>query len=350
MRKFGRILNETGIPDVFFKVKIKVMERLSVDYMGLTLKSPFIAGSSGFTAKLENIIALEKAGAGAVVLKSLFEEQIDQETEFLNEQSSFYPENMDYLYHYLREYSLESYLNLIREAKKAVEIPVIASINCYGTGNWLSFAKEIQKAGADALEINIYSLPLTKSRSSEDIEDEYLSVVACLSKQISIPIAVKIGSNFTNPTRFVDSLKICGAEATVLFNKYYHPDIDLKTLSVVGANPFSKEGDYHQTLRWTAIISAKTGGVDISASTGILAPDDGIKMILAGAKTVQLCTTLYKNGAAMMEAFNKNLVTFMDEKGFDSLENCRGMLNYSNIHSPEKYERVQFLKTFGAQK
>ncbi|MEF9931305.1 MAG: dihydroorotate dehydrogenase-like protein [Bacteroidales bacterium] len=326
------------------------MERLSVYYMGLKLRSPFIAGSSGFTAKLENIIALERAGVGAVVLKSLFEEQINSEAEFLNEQSSLYPENMDYLYHYMREYSLDNYLNLIREAKQAVKIPIIASINCFGSGNWLSFAKEIENAGADALEVNIYSLPLLKARNSISLEDEYLSVVTSLTKQYHIPIAVKIGDNFTNLPRFVDSLKICGADAVVMFNKYYHPDIDLKTLSVVGANPFSKEGDYLRELRWIAIISSMVGGLDISASTGVLSSDDAIKMILSGAKTVQLCSALYNRGVSEVEKFIAGLNKFMDEKGFNSLEDFRGMLNYSQIPSPDKYERVQFLKTFGSQK
>lgn len=326
------------------------MGRLSVDYMGLRLKSPFIAGSSGFTAKVENIVALEKAGVGAVVLKSLFEEQINNEAEFLNEQSALYPENMDYLYNYMKEHSLEKYLNLIREAKVAVKIPVIASVNCYGSGNWLSFVKEIQKAGADAIEINIYSLPLSKSRSSESFEDEYLTVVKSLTKECSIPVAVKIGNNFTTLPRFVDSLKICGADAVVMFNKYYHPDIDLKTLSIIGANPFSKEGDSLEELRWIAIISSMVNGLDISASTGILSADDAIKMILSGAKTVQLCSALYKNGVGEVEKFLAGLNIFMSEKGYSSLDDFRGKLNYSNIPSPEKYERVQFLKTFGGQK
>lgn len=326
------------------------MVNLSVDYMGLKLKSPFVAGSSGLTSKLENIIAFEKAGAGAVVLKSLFEEQISNEADFLNEQSSFHPENLDYLHHYMREYSLENYLNLIKEAKKAVSIPIIASINCYGGGSWISFAKEVQKAGADALEINIYSLPLSKSMRSDSLEDDYLNVVKSLSKECSIPVAIKIGDNFTTLPRFVDSLKICGADAVVMFNKYYNPDIDLKTLSVIGANPFSKDGDYRKELRWIAIISAMVKELDISASTGILSSDDAVKMILSGAKTVQLCSALYKNGAMQIEILVDGLKKFMLDKGFKTLDDFRGMLNYSNIHSPQKYERVQFLKVFGSEK
>ncbi len=330
------------------RTNIDVMENLSVDYMGLKLRSPFIAGSCGFTSKIDNLIALDKAGAGAVVLKSLFEEQISDQAAFLNEQSAFYPENLDYLHYYLQEYSLENYLNLIRSAKRYTGIPVIASINCYHTGSWISFAKEIESAGADGLEINIYSLPLTKLRTSDAIEDEYLGVVTSLTKELKIPVAVKIGSGFTSLPGFVNSLKICGAAAVVMFNKYYHPDIDIKNLKITGANPFSREGDYVDVLRWVAITSSIVGNLDISASTGVLSADDAVKMILAGANTVQLCSALYKYGTDHVDLLVNGLRTFMLEKGFNSLDSFRGMMNYSNIHSPEKYERVQFLKTFGS--
>lgn len=325
------------------------MENLSVDYMGMQLRSPIIAGSSGFTSKIDNLVALDKAGVGAVVLKSLFEEQISDQAAFLNEQSAFYPENLDYLHYYLREYSLENYINLIRSAKTYLSVPVIASINCYRTGSWLSFAREIQNAGADALEINVYSLPLTKVKTGEALEDEYAGVITSLTKELDIPVAVKIGTNFTSLPGFVNGLKICGADAVVMFNKYYHPDIDLKTLKIIGANPFSREGDYSDTLRWTAIISSIVGGLDISASTGVLTADDAVKMILAGATTVQICSAMYKYGTGCVETLNKGLGLFMQERGFNSLDAFRGMLNYSNIHSPEKYERVQFLKTFGSK-
>lgn len=325
------------------------MENLLTDYMGLRLKSPFIAGSCGFTSKINNLMALEKAGVGAVVLKSLFEEQISDQADFLNEQSAFYPENLDYLHYYLTEYSLENYLKLIRSAKNYLSIPVIASINCYHTGSWLSFAKEIEGAGADGLEINIYSLPLIKTKSAEALEEEYLSVITALTKTLKIPVAVKIGNGFTALPNFVNALKICGAGGVVLFNKYYRPDIDLKTLKVTGANPFSREGDYADVLRWVAILSAMPGTPQISASTGILSADDAAKMILSGATTVQICSALYKNGAGYVEELTSGLSAFMREKGFKSLDAFRGMLNYSNIHSPEKYERVQFLKTFGSK-
>lgn len=325
------------------------MENLATEYMGLKIRSPFIAGSCGFTSKIENLVALEKAGVGAIVLKSLFEEQISDQANFLNEQSAFYPENMDYLHYYLKEYSLDNYLNLIRSAKCSLSVPVIASINCYHTGSWLSFAKEVEASGADALEINIYSLPLDKNRRGEALEEEYLQVITGLTKSLKIPVAVKIGGGFTALPNFVNALKGCGADGVVLFNKYYRPDIDLKTLKVIGANPFSREGDYGDVLRWVAILSAMPGCPDISTSTGVWTSDDAAKMILSGAKTVQICSALYKHGAGHIDTLSKGLSVFMQEKGFKSLDAFRGMLNYANIHSPEKYERVQFLKTFGSK-
>ncbi|MFA5712615.1 MAG: diguanylate cyclase, partial [Bacteroidales bacterium] len=187
------------------------MADISVKYMGLELGSPIIAASSGLTAQINRIKEFEEAGVGAVVVKSLFEEQISNEAEFLSTQSQLYPESADYLHYYLRQNSIARYLELVTNIKAAVKIPVIASINCYSGGEWTSFAKEIEGVGADGLELNIYSLPLNIHKSSDTIEQEYLDVVKEVSSLIKIPVAVKIASTFTNLPAFVNGLKAHGA-------------------------------------------------------------------------------------------------------------------------------------------
>lgn len=320
------------------------MANLSVNYMGMKLSSPFIAASSGFTSNVDDIIKLEKAGAGAVVLKSLFEEQIENEAKFLDSESQSHPENADFLYNFLKANSINKYLELISNAKAAVKIPIIPSISCYSKGNWLMFAKEIEKAGADAIEINIYAMPVEKGLSAKQIIEDQLKIVADIAKSVSIPIAVKISDNYTNLCEFVDSLSICKAKAVVMFNRFFRPDIDLHKMSIVSAYPFSSKEDYLREMRWIAIASSQQHKIDFSATSGVLDPDDGIKLILSGASTVQLCSVIYQQGIEIVEKFNTTLELFMKAKGFENLQEMIGKMNYSNIQHPDKYERVQFMK------
>lgn len=318
---------------------------ISVNYLGLDLKSPFIAASSGYTADLEKIVALARSGAGAIVLKSLFEEQINNEISFLEDVSSDYTENQDFLKRYVTEYSLGKYVQLIKDAKREAGIPVIASINCYSHSNWIEFAKEIEKAGADALELNIYSLPVNGSKNSMEIENGYFEIVKKITSEIKIPVAVKIGDTFTNLGNFVQGLQNSGANGVVLFNRFYTPDISLKSLKIVPAVPFSSKSEYLKSLRWIAILSPQVRKFSLSASTGVYDPSSGIKLLLAGASTVQLCSVLYKQGPFVLKDFNEQLKEFMRAKGFKKISDFKGMLNYSNIANPAAFERVQFLKT-----
>ena len=325
---------------------------ISVNYLGLDLKSPFIAASSGYTADLEKIVALARSGAGAIVLKSLFEEQINNEISFLEDVSSDYTENQDFLKRYVTEYSLGKYVQLIKDAKREAGIPVIASINCYSHSNWIEFAKEIEKAGADALELNIYSLPVNGSKNSVEIENGYFDIVKKITSEIKIPVAVKIGDTFTNLGNFVQGLQNSGAKGVVLFNRFYTPDISLKSLKIVPAVPFSSKSEYLKSLRWIAILSPQVRKFSLSASTGVYDPSSGIKLLLAGASTVQLCSVLYKQGPFVLKDFNEQLKEFMRAKGFKKIPDFKGMLNYSNIANPAAFERVQFLKTaeqYGAE-
>ncbi len=321
------------------------MTDISVKYMGLELKSPFIAASSGYTADLGKIIALARSGAGAIVLKSLFEEQINNEISFLEDVSSDYTENQDFLLHYVKEHSIDKYVQLIKDAKRETGIPIIASINCYTHTNWTDFAKEIEKAGADALELNIYSLPVNNGKDSMEIENEYYKIVQKVTSEIKIPVAVKLGDTFTNLGNFIQGLQSHGASGAVLFNRFYTPDISLKTLRIIPATPFSNKAEYLKSLRWIAIISPQMRKFSLSASTGVYDPSSAIKLILAGAATVQLCSVLYKQGPFIIQDFNDTLKEFMRSKGFKTLSDFRGMLNYSNISNPQGFERVQFLKT-----
>jgi dihydroorotate dehydrogenase (fumarate) len=325
------------------------MSNLSVNYLGLALKSPILAASSGLTAQLDRVAEFERAGVGAIVVKSLFEEQIVNEAEFLNSQSHDYPESADYLHHYLRQNSIDRYLKLIEDVKSTVSVPVIASINCFSMGEWTSFAKEIESAGADGLELNIYSLPLSVHKRSDDIEKEYFNVVSKVSKSIKIPVAVKIGSNFTNLPAFVSNLKAHGAKGVVMFNRFYSPDIDIKKLRIFPADAFSYPEEYLKELRWMGIVSALVNGIDLSASTGIHNGTIVLKQILAGATTAQMCTSLYKKGADAISNAIADLNLFMDTQGFKNISDFRGKLNYANIENPEKFERVQFMKSFGSK-
>lgn len=321
------------------------MTDISINYLGINLKSPFIAASSGYTADIEKIVALARSGIGAIVLKSLFEEQISNEIGFLESSSADYTENADFLRRYVTDYSVEKYVQLIKDAKRESGIPIIASINCYTHNTWTNFAKEIEKAGADALELNIYSLPLNNGKNSLQTEEEYLKIVQNISGTIKIPVAVKLGNHFSNMGNFVSSLQGYGAKGAVLFNRFFTPDISLKKMEIVPANPFSNKNEYLQELRWIAILSSHLHHFHLSASTGVYDPSSAIKLILAGARTIQLCSVLYKQGPFVVQDFNKELKAFMKSKGFNTLPDMCGVLNYSNITDPTSFERVQFLKT-----
>lgn len=323
---------------------------ISVNCMGLNLKSPFIAASSGLTTQPEKVAAFAKAGAGAIVVKSLFEEQIANEAEFLDSLSHDYTEAADYLHYYTRQNALDKYLQLIKELKKLVDIPVIASINCYNTGEWTAFSKEIEAAGADGIELNIYSLPLDTKKSSESIEKEYLVAVKAVCGSVKIPVAVKIGDSFTNIPGFVSSLKAYGAKAVTMFNRFYRPDIDIKTLKIIPADAFSQPEEHIQGLRWVAITTSLVKNIDIVSNTGIHNGSDAIKHLLAGASAVQMCSALYKKGPEAIAEAIGDLHLFMDKQGFKTIEDFKGRLNYESISNPGKFERVQFIKNYSSKK
>lgn len=324
------------------------MSDLSTRYMGLELKNPIIAGSSGLTNSIENIINLAKNGAGAIVLKSLFEEQINfaiNKTYSQSENNYAYPEALDYISHYTRENDVEKYLGLIREAKKSVDIPIIASINCVSSAEWTTFARKIQEAGADALELNIFVLPSDPRRKSEQHEQVYFEILQAVMKQVSIPVAAKISYYFSGLTNMALQLSWTGIAGLVLFNRFFSPDIDIDKFEVTASNVFSSPAEVSLPLRWVAMLSDKVH-CDIAASTGIHDGQAAIKQLLAGAKAVQIASVLYKKGFEQIGVMLNEMDAWMEKHQFAHTADFIGKLSYKEAQNPAAYERVQFMKHF----
>lgn len=323
------------------------MSTISTRYLGLDLKSPVIAGSSNFTSKVDSIKEAEAAGAGAVVLKSLFEEQIVSQVHSMSSEGS-YPEADDYLLYYIRNNSVETYLELIRNARMSVQIPVIASINCFSEKGWTDFAVEIENAGASALEVNIFFIPVDKGQKSTDAENVYFRIIDSLTKKLKIPVTVKIGLRFSNLLNFAWQIRNHGASGIVMFNRFYEPDFDINTMEVVPASVLSNPVEQRYVLRWVGMVSAQDIKIDISASTGVYTGEDAIKYLLAGATTVQVCSSLYRRGFRVISEINEAMHKWMEDKEFMTIDDFRGRLNYRNIDNPALFERSQFMKHYSS--
>ncbi|WP_282016247.1 dihydroorotate dehydrogenase-like protein [Marinifilum flexuosum] len=325
------------------------MINLETTYMGLPLKNPVIVSSSGLTNSVRKIKIIEEKGAGAVVLKSLFEEQITNEARHLISKDPTnvgYPEAEDYIQNYIKGNSVSNYLTLIKEAKEAVSIPIIASINCVSSSDWTHFAKEIEKAGADAIELNAFIVPNDRNMSSTKYEELYYDIFNAVKKEVNIPISMKLGMYFTNLFSVANRLNADGADSVVLFNRFYEPDIDIEDLKITSAEVLSNASDIRRSLRWVGMLSDKIKGLDISASTGIHSGEAAIKQLLAGAKTVQICSTVYEHGFDQVTKILEEISAWMTRKEFKSIEEFRGKLSYGNIPDSALYERAQFMKYF----
>lgn len=321
---------------------------LQTTFAGLKLKNPLIAASSGLTNSVDKIVELEQSGVGAIVLKSLFEEQIENHSEKLS-QIADYPEAADYINTYVEMNHVEKYLELIRSAKSHCSVPIIASINCYKMSRWTEFAKTIQDAGADGIELNLFVLNAGEFGNTY-LEDTYVNIVRELKKEIHIPVVIKMAKNISNLPGLVSKLKALKADGVVLFNRFYQLDIDIKTMKLKAGPVFSNPSDFSDTLRWTAIISGRVPDFDIACSYGVHSWEDVIKGILAGAGVIQLCSVLYEQGAGVVDNFLTCVEEWMDQNNYSNIEEFRGKLNYANIKSPYLYERVQFMKYFSNYK
>lgn len=318
------------------------MEKTATVYAGLKLKNPIMISSSGLTDKATKNLELERAGAGAIVLKSLFEEQILLDSSSMDKNS--FPESEYYISNYLRANNLKEYLDLIEETNRLCSIPVIASINCYSTEGWLDFAHKIELAGADALELNIYLLNHSLSYDEDSFIRIYIDIVRKVRAMISIPVIVKIGQNFNNIPWFVNELKQAGAAAVVLFNRFYQPDIDLDKMTLSLTDALSNPSEVYHILRWTGIVSGTVPGIDVAASSGIHTGESLVKTLLAGASVGQICSAIYKSGPGVISEMINFLDTWMNCNGFETIADFKGKLNYMNIDNPVQYERLQFMK------
>nr|WP_319267625.1 dihydroorotate dehydrogenase-like protein [uncultured Draconibacterium sp.] len=329
------------------------MANLETTYLGLKLKNPLVAASSGLTSSVEKIKELADAGIGAIVLKSIFEEQINNEvTNMLakDQQNVGYPEAEDYIKNYMRDNTVTKHLELVKQAKEAVDVPIIASVNCVSSKEWTTFAKDFEEAGADAIELNIFYLPTDRHEKPGMIEQLYLDVLEKVKSEVSIPVSVKFGLNHSNIIGMADKLKANGAAGVVMFNRFYEPDINLDKLELVASEVFSAPSDLRRSLRWVGIVSSSVTHLDIAASTGIHDGDAVIKQLLAGAQVAQLCSTLYVNGASVVSGMLAELTAFMKKWNFKTIDDFRGRLSYKNIPDPMVYERSQFMKYFSNRK
>ncbi len=320
---------------------------LSTNFAGLSMKSPIIVSSSGLTSSVDRIKKVAAAGAGAVVLKSLFEEQINYEVGNMSDGHD-YPEAGDYIRTYARENSVGQYLSSIREAKEAVDIPVIASINCVSASEWIDFAAKIADAGADALELNIYFLPINKDTDPREYEKTYLNIVTEVKKLTSLPLIIKLGNGFSNITWMVNQLYLRGAAAVVLFNRFYAPDINTDDLSFGSAEVLSTPAELRNSLRWIGIVSSQVDQLDLAASTGVHSGMAVVKQILAGAMAVQICSVLYRNGLDYIKDMTVEMLKWMEKNQYKSPDDFRGKMNYGSLDDPSVYERAQFMKFYSS--
>ncbi|MGI6321280.1 MAG: dihydroorotate dehydrogenase-like protein [Bacteroidales bacterium] len=321
---------------------------LSTEYLGLKLKNPIIVGSCGLTNNTNSLKEIEKKGAAAVVLKSIFEEQIMSEVAksvSSQDDSFYYPEAEDYISEYTKTHRLESYLDNIREAKKSINIPIIASINCTSSGEWVSFAKEIEKAGADAIELNIFTLPVGLDTDSKEYENNYIKIIQEVKKNVSIPVSVKTSTFFSSLAHTFKKFSWAGADGLVLFNRFYSLDIDIDKKTIIPSHAYSRHDEIGLSLRWIGLLSNNID-CDLCASTGIHDAKGVIKQLLVGAKAVQIVSTVYKNGIDVIRQILEELEKWMEENNYKNLDDFRGEMSFEKTQKPDSFFRVQFMKYF----
>ena len=327
---------------------------LSTNYLGMKLRSPLVASASPISEKIDNIKRMEDAGAGAVVLYSLFEEQIRQEQlqQFKHEEEhanhfaealSYFPDPAEY------RMGPERYLDQIRKAKDAVDIPIIASLNGTTVGGWNDYAKQMADAGADAIELNIYYIPTDFEKSGSDIENEYIEILKAVKNATGKPVALKISPFFSNMANMAKKLDDAGANALVLFNRFYQPDINLETAEVEPNIQLSHSSAIRLPMRWIAILRNNIKA-DLAATSGIHRGEDVVKLLMVGANVTMLCSALLKNGINEMKNIEIQMTDWMEENEYDSVETLRGRMTKEKVLNPEAFERSQYIKSLSDYK
>jgi dihydroorotate dehydrogenase (fumarate) len=321
---------------------------LTTTYMGLKLRTPLVPSASPLSDEIDTIKRLEEAGAAAVVLHSLFEELLRKEsaeldfhlrhgTESFAEALSYFPEPEELFV------GPEEYLKHIADAKKAVKIPIIASLNGSTPGGWTAYAKQIQQAGADALELNIYSIPTDLNLVASEIEKTYVDILKAVKKEVTIPVAVKLSPFFTNFANVARRLADAGADGLVLFNRFYQPDIDLETLEVKPNILLSTPMAMRLPLRWIAILYGRVSS-SLAGTSGIHRASDALKMLMAGADVTMLCSALLRHGPPHIAVIEREMVAWMQEHEYESVKQLKGSLSQKNCEDPSSFERAQYMR------
>ncbi|MCB0047134.1 MAG: dihydroorotate dehydrogenase-like protein [Caldilineaceae bacterium] len=324
------------------------MVDLTTTYMGMTLKHPIIPSASPLSRTLEGIKSMEDAGAAAVVMYSLFEEQIEGESHlldhYLNYGSESFAEALDY-FPDMDSYNVgpDSYLNLIRCAKEATDIPIIGSLNGVSTGGWTEYARNIQEAGADALELNIYYIPTDPSMSGSDVEQMYLDVVREVKQSVSIPVAVKVGPFFSSFAYMATRFQQTGADALVIFNRFYQPDFDLERLEVTPNLALSTNAALRLPLRWIAILYGRVP-IDMALTSGIHSVDDVLKGLMAGANVTMMASELLGNGVGRIGQVVENLGLWLEEREYESVKQMQGSMSQQHVAEPDAFERANYMR------
>ncbi len=325
------------------------MVDLSVTYLGLELRSPLVVGAAApLTEDIDNIKRMEDAGAAAVVLHSLFEEQLLEErhalyhhlthgTESYPEATSYFPEPE--IFHV----GSEAYLDHIRRAKEMVDIPIIASLNSSTVGSWGDYARKVEQAGADGLELNIYYVPTNIEMTGEQVEQKYIDIVRTVNSAINIPISVKLSPFFSNMANMAKRLSDAGANGLVLFNRFYQPDINLETLEIEPNLLLSTSREMRLPMRWIAILY-RTIPVDFAATSGIRTAPDVIKMMMVGANVTMLVSILLSHGIEQLQKIEQDIVEWLEVKEYNSISQLQGSMSQINCPDPSVFERVQYLK------
>lgn len=321
---------------------------LTTSYMGITLKNPIVPSASPLSESVDNIRQMEDAGAAAVVMYSLFEEQITLESHQLDhylsygvesfaEALSYYPEMETY------KVGPDDYLNRVRQAKEAVDIPVIGSLNGVSTGGWIEYARKIEEAGADALELNVYYIPTDLKLTGAEVEQMYLNVLRDVKKTVSVPVAMKLSPYFSATANMAYRLAEAGADALVLFNRFYQPDFDLENLDVVSSLVLSTPYEMRLPLRWVAILYGRVP-VDFAITSGVRAVDDVLKALMAGAKATMLASELLQNGIPRIGQILDGMAKWMEEYEYQSVEQMQGSMSQKSVAEPAAFERANYMK------
>lgn len=321
---------------------------LSTTYLGLKLKNPLVPSASPLSRTLDGMKRLEDAGASAIVMYSLFEEQIAHEAAELNHYLQYGTESFAEALTYFpesHEYNLgpDEYVELLGKAKKTLGIPVIGSLNGISTGGWISFARKIEQAGADALELNVYYIPTDPKLASQDVEDRYLEVLHAVRRTVKIPVAMKLSPFFSSFSNLAQRLESAGANGLVLFNRFYQPDIDLEALEVKPHVILSSPQSLRLPLRWIAILSGRVK-MSLAATSGIHTASDVVKMLMAGADVTMLCSVLLHHGAGHLGTILKDLQQWMQDHEYLSVAQMKGSMSQRSVADPAAFERANYMR------